>query len=131
MSPGATVVLPSVTVTDRSAVASGVSVSVSVATLLPRMGSDIAAGANTVTMLLIVPVAFGSITPIKLKVTLALAGRFTKAFRVAKPLVGPETLPPLLKPVTPQVTLVRPANGWPKTLAPVRSSGPLLVTVIV
>jgi hypothetical protein len=81
MSPGATVVLPSVTVTDRSAVASGVSVSVSVATLLPRMGSDIAAGANTVTMLLIVPVAFGSITPIKLKVTLALAGRFTKAFR--------------------------------------------------
>src|SRR5262245_10443803 len=51
MSPGATLVLPSVTVTDRSAVASGVNVSVSGATLLPRMGSDIAAGANTVTIL--------------------------------------------------------------------------------
>ena len=55
-------------VTDRSV--GPVSVSLSVAVSLAELVSVVPAGGATVTVLLIVPVAFGSIVPVSVRVTL-------------------------------------------------------------
>src|SRR5262245_46742319 len=114
---------------DRSAW--GVRLSTSVAELLAGLGSVVPAGGVTVAVLARVPVANGATWTVKPKVTLALAGRSTVVARAPTPLVAPETLPPPLLPVAAQVPEVTPAGRKSETAAPVTSSGPLLVTMIV
>jgi hypothetical protein len=71
--PGTTVVTPSVLVMTRSTW--GVSVSVSVALLL--VVSIVPAGAATVAVLAIVPVAIGSIVPVSVMLTLSPLARLS------------------------------------------------------
>jgi hypothetical protein len=56
---------------------SSASVSVSVAALLPGLASVVPAGALTMTVLLSEPVAFGSIVPVSVMVTLWPLARFS------------------------------------------------------
>ena len=119
---GATVVLPSVTMTDRSAC--GVSVSVSVVT------KGVPPGGVTVAALTSEPVALGLIAAVKLKATLALTGRFTVVARAPLPFWGPVTLPPLVLPVNVQLAAVTPAGSGSETLAPVTGLGPVLLTTM-
>src|SRR5262245_56716421 len=109
----------------------GVSVSLSLALLLPGVGSVTPAGAVTVAVLARVPVAEGAIWTVKVKVRLALAGRSTVVARAPVPLLGPETLPPPLLAVAVQVATVTRAGCESDRLAPVTSLGPLLLTTIV
>src|SRR6185295_1613760 len=81
--PGVAVVTPSVLVTARSAVAP--SVSVSVAELLPGVGSVTPAGAATVAVLESVPVADGEIVQLAVYVTLPPAGRLTVSLMLPEP----------------------------------------------
>src|SRR5262245_54290426 len=113
----------SVMVTDRSAC--GVSVSVSVAAIGEPPGGV------AVTVLVSEPVALGLIVAVKLKVTLALTGRFTVVAKAPLPLAGPETLPPPVLPVAVQVPAVTPAGSGSETAAPVTAFGPVLLTTIV
>ena len=62
-------------VTDRSIGPD--SVSASVAALLAGLGSNTPAGADTVTVLVRRPVAFGSIVPVSVRVTLWPLARFS------------------------------------------------------
>src|SRR5215831_20380161 len=112
LAPGTTVVLPSVMVTDKSAV--GVSVSVS------AVVKDDPPGGVTVAALTNEPVALGLIVVVNVKVTLALTGRFTVVVRAPVPLVGPVTLAP------PLVVDVQAA-----ALAPVTVPGPVLLTTMM
>jgi hypothetical protein len=73
--PGTTVVTPSVLVMTRSTW--GVSVSVSVALLLVVSVSIVPAGAATVAVLAIVPVAIGSIVPVSVMLTLSPLARLS------------------------------------------------------
>src|SRR5262245_60934690 len=119
LSPGRTVVLPSVMVTDRSAF--GVSVSVSVVvTAVPPGGVTVAASTNE-------PVTLGLIVVVNVKVTLALTGRLTVVAKAPLPLVGPVTVLPLLV-VDVQVAALAPAGSASKTLTPVAALGPVLLT---
>src|SRR5262245_27189700 len=81
-------VAPSVTDTDRSAVA----LSVSVAVLLPGLVSN-PSGGVTVTVLLIEPVADGLIRPTAVKVALPPGSRVTGVRMLPAPLAAP-TLDP-------------------------------------
>src|SRR5215472_16934693 len=103
LAPGTTVVLPSVMMTDKSAV--GVSVSVS------AMAKGFPPGAVTTAVLTNEPVALGLIVVANVKVTLALTGRFTVVVRAPLPLVGPVTLPPPLLAVAAQMAAVAPAGS--------------------
>src|SRR5262245_40850458 len=113
---------------DRSAW--GVRLSASVKELLAGLGSVVPAGGVTVAVLVNEPIAPASIVGVKLKVTLALTGRFTMAARAPVPLVGPETLPPPVLPVSVQTAPVTPAGNASKTLAPVTALRPELLTVM-
>src|SRR5262245_4553326 len=109
----------------------GVSVSLSLALLLPGLGSVTPAGAVTVAVLARVPVAEGAIRTVKVKVTVALTGRSTVVARAPAPLAGPATLPPPLLSVAVQVAAVTPAGRGSDTLAPVTALGPALRTTMV
>src|SRR6516164_592258 len=109
----------------------GVSVSVSVALLLPGLGSVTPAGGLTVAVLVGGPVAVGAICTVKVKVTVTLTGRSTVVARPPVPLLGPVTLPPPLLAVAVQVAAVAPAGRGSERAAPVTSLGPLLLTRMV
>src|SRR5262245_11455606 len=111
--------------------ARGVRLSVSVALLLPWVGSVTPGGGVTVAVLVREPVAEGSIWTVKVKVTVALTGRLTVVTRASMPLFGPVTLPPPLLSVTVQVAAVTPVGRESATLAPVTALGPLLLTTMV
>jgi hypothetical protein len=89
--PGTTLVAPSVLVTDRST--SGVSVSVSVSVLSAVLVSVVPAGGVTVAVVTRLPVAAGSTSTWKKKVTVSPLFRSTVVARASVPLRGPETLP--------------------------------------
>src|SRR5438046_2276829 len=96
----------------------GVRLSVSVALLLSVSGSITPADGLTVAVLARLPVAEGSIWTVKVKVTLALAGRSTVVARASVPLSGPLSVPPPLLAVNAQVAAVTPAGRGSDTLAP-------------
>ena len=127
--PGTTVVVPSVLVTDRST--SGVSVSVSVAVLLLRSGSSVPIGAVTVAVVTRAPVADGSTSTWKKKMTFSPFARSTVVARASVPLVGAptETLP--LPPTKSHKAEATPAGSGTEMLAPVTGSTPLFVTTMV
>src|SRR6185295_15429227 len=81
--PGVAVVTPSVLVIARSALAA--SVSLSVAELLPGVGSVTPAGAVTVDVLLSVPVAAAEIVQLAVYVTLPPLGRLTEPLMLPEP----------------------------------------------
>src|SRR5437763_126234 len=108
-------------------------VSVSVALLLPGVGSVVPAGAVTMAVLTRLAVAEDCAVPVTVKTTElpAPAGMLTVAARLL-----PEPLPPLLTVAVPvtlevHVTPVRMAGMVSATLAPTALLGPLLVTVMV
>src|SRR6476646_3479532 len=111
---------------DRSAL--GVRVSVSVTLLSVGSGSVTPAGGLTVAVLLSEPVAEGLTRTVKVKVTLALAGRSTVVARAPVPLLGPVTTPPPLLAVAVQVAAMTPAGSGSDTLAPLTALGPWLLT---
>ena len=90
--PGTSVAAPSVLVIDRFAV--GTNVSVSVAELLPGVGSVTPAGGATVAVLTRLPVADADTVPVTVNVTDAPTGRFTDALMLPLPLAG-HVPPPL------------------------------------
>src|SRR5262245_51147750 len=110
--------------------ARGVSVFLSVALLLPGVGSVVAGGGLTVAVLVRGPVAEGLTWPVKRKVTVAPAGRSTVVARAPVPLLGLLTLtvPPPLLAVAAQVAAVTPAGRGSDTLALVTALGPWLRT---
>src|SRR5262245_47547554 len=114
---------------DRSAW--GVSASLSLALLLPGVGSVTPAGGATVAVLTRAPVADGLTCTVKVKLTVALTGRSTVVARAPRPLAGPVTLPPPLLAVTVQLALVTPAGSESETLAPMTALGPSLLTTKV
>src|SRR5262245_49092026 len=87
--PGTTSVTPLVLVIARSA--TGVRVLVSVAVLLPGVGSVTPGGGPTVAVLARVPVADGPIWTVKVNVTVAPAGRSTVVASAPVPPLGPLT----------------------------------------
>src|SRR6476469_2627038 len=107
---------------DRSA--RGVRLSVSMAVLLPGVGSVTPAGGLTVAVLARLPVAEGSIWTVKVKVTVALTGRLTVVARAPVPLAGPLTVPPPLLAANAQVAAMTPAGSESDTVAPVTALGP-------
>src|SRR5262245_17868895 len=94
----------------------GVSVSVSLALLLPGVGSVTPAGGLTLAVLTRVPVAEGLTRTVNVNVTLALTGRSTVVARVPIPSVGPVTLPLPLLAVAFQLAEVTPAGSESDTL---------------
>src|SRR4051794_15498968 len=114
---------------DRSAW--GVRLSLSVALLLPWVGSVTPCGGLAVVVLTRVPVAEELTWTVKVKVTVALTGRSTVVARAPLPLVGPETLPPPLLAVAVQLAVVTPPGKGSDTLAPLTALGPALLTTIV
>src|SRR6516225_10242842 len=106
----------------------GVRMSVSLALLLAGLGSVTPAGAVTVAVLSRVPVAEGLTWTVKVKVTLAPAGRSTVVPRAPAPPVGPVTAPPPVAPVNAQLPPVAAAGKGSTTLAPVTAPGPALLT---
>src|SRR6185436_2247721 len=102
-------------------------VSVSVAELLPGVGSVTPPGAATVAVLERVPVADGEIVQLAVKVTLPPAGRFTVSPRLPEP--DAVHVPP---PAPTQVHVqVRDAGKVSATVAPGALLGPGLEAVIV
>src|SRR5262245_987116 len=111
--------------------ARGVSVSVSLSLLSVGLGSVVPAGGVTVAVLVRKPVAAGLAWTVKVKVTVAPAGRLTVVARAPLPLLGPLTLPPPVSPANAQVPPVAPAGRGSDTLAPVMALGPRLLTTMV
>ena len=120
------VATPSVLVIDRSAV--GMSVSVSVAELLPGVGSVTPAGAATVAVLTRLPVADALIVAVTVNVAEAPTGRSTVALMLPLPLAG-QVAPPVAEHV--HVVPVRAAGMMSATVAAVTAEGPVLVATIV
>ena len=87
----------------------------------------------TVAVFTKVPVALALILAEKEKVTLAPTGRSTLVLRAPVPLLGlPDVMaPPPLPPTNTQVSLVTPTGVASKTLAPLETLGPLLLTTMV
>src|SRR5262245_5415475 len=121
--------MPSSLVIDRSAL--GIRGSVSVAVLLPGVGSVVPVGGLTVAVLVRRPVAEGLIWTVKVKVTVALTGRSTVVDRTPVPLSRPVTTPPPVAPANAQLPPVAKAGRGSDTLAPVTALGPWLVTTMV
>src|SRR5262245_59304259 len=111
--------------------ARGVRLSVSVALLLPGVGSVTPAGARTVAVLVRLPVAEGLTWTVKVKVTVAPAGRLTVVARAPLPLSGPLTPPPPVASLNSQLPAVTPAGRGSEPLAPITALGPLLLTTRV
>src|SRR5215813_11124253 len=113
--------------------ATSVMVSMSVAVLLFRLLSVSPAGGVTVAVFTKVPVALALILAEKEKVTLAPTGRFTLVLKAPVPLLGlPEVIaPPPLPPTNVHVSLVTPTGTLSRTLAPLATLGPALLTTMV
>jgi hypothetical protein len=124
--PGVAVVTPSVLVIDRSALA--FNVSVSVALLLPGVGSVTPAGAVTVAVFDSEPVALGLMFAMTVYVTLPPTGRLTVALMLPEPLAV-HVPPPA--PTHVHESLVIAAGNVSATVAPVALLGPALLAVIV
>jgi len=123
--PGVAVVKPSVLVIARSAVPD--SVSLSVAELLPGLGSVTPAGAVTVAVLDSVPVAAAEMAALTVYVTDPPAGRLTVSVMLPEP-AAVQVPPPA--PTQVQVA-VSEAGNVSATVAPVALLGPALDAVIV
>src|SRR5689334_7329284 len=111
--------------------ARGLRVSVSLALLSAGLGSVTAAGGLTVAVLVRAPVAAGLTWTVKLKVTLAPAGRSTVVARAPGPPDGPLTAPPPVAPANAQLAAVAPAGRGSDTPAPLTALGPRLLTTRV
>jgi hypothetical protein len=118
--PGIIVVTPSVLVIDRSAV--GFSVSVSVAELLPAVGSVTPAGAEIDAVLERLPVAVGDTVAKMVNVALAPTGRSTVVPMLPLPLPAAHDAPPAGTHV--HVTPVRLAGIVSVTGAATTADGP-------
>jgi hypothetical protein len=121
--PAETVVTPSVFVMARSALAS--SVSVSVAELLPGVGSGVLA--ETVAVLERLPLAAPEIAQFPVYVTLPPLGRFTVSLILPEP-EAVQVPPPAPRHVQVQVSE---AGNVSATVAPLTLLGPALLAVIV
>jgi hypothetical protein len=124
--PACTVVTPSVFVIERSAC--GVSVSVSVAELLPGVGSVVVD--DTVPVFDSVPVADGEMEQTAVNVTLELGGSVMPPSLIL-PANGPASLPVAPPAATLVVEHVRIAAKVSATVTPVDVLGPALLVVIV
>src|SRR5258706_533398 len=107
----------------------GVMVSVSVALLLPGVGSVTPAGALTVAVFATLPVAPAPMLAMTVYVIVLPTGRLTVSLILPLPLAVKPDAPPLATAVN--VSLVTAAGRTSPTLAPVTLLGPLLVTTIV
>lgn len=124
--PGISLVCPSVLVMATSA--SGVRVVVSVALLLPELGSATPVPAITEAVLLSVPVAEAKMVALTVKVTEPPTGRLTIWLRLPEPEAVQEA-PPLAEHV--QVTAVRAAGKVSETSAAGALLGPSLEATMV
>ncbi len=120
-------VTPSVLVIARSACA--VSVSVSVALLLPGLVSVTPAGGVTVAVFDSVPLALPLMVAASVYVIVLPAGRLTVSLMLPLPLAVKPEAPPV--PTAVNVSLTIAAGSTSLTVAPITSLGPLLVTTIV
>src|SRR5262245_5268518 len=127
MPPGTKLVTPSLLVMDRSA--AGVRVSVSVALLLPGLGSVVPAGGVTVAVLAIVPGADGLIWATAVKVAVPPGSRVTVVLMGLAPLSW-ATLDPA-EATAVQLTEVMAAGKMSVTGAATAVLGPLLLTMMV
>src|SRR5262249_51045770 len=127
--PGTADRTPSDLVMARSAW--GVSVSLSVALLLPGLGSVTPGGGATVAVLSRLPVAAGSIWTVKVKLTVAPTGRPAVAASAPLPPPGPRTAAPPVALANAQLPPVAPAGSRSDTLAPLTALGPALLTTMV
>ncbi len=116
---------PSVFVIARSA--SGVSVSVSVALLLPGVGSVTPPGTVMVAVFTREPVAVADTVPVTVKVAVPPTGRSTSAEMFPVPLAG-QLAPPAVAQV--HVTPVSSAGKASATVAPTTALGPALLATI-
>src|SRR5688572_9309114 len=105
---------------------------VAVSLLLAVTGSKVVAGAVTVAVLLMVPVALGLTVVVTAKIALAPLFRLTVVLILPLPLAAVQLLPTATGVTTQvQVTPVREAGKVSATAAFVTPSGPLFVTSIV
>src|SRR5437763_1561421 len=109
--------------------ATGAGVSVSVALLLPGLGSVVPGGSDALVVLTRLPVALGLMAATTVKVAVPPTARLTLALMSPEPLAGP--LEPVPVYVAVQAALVMPNGRASVTVAPVTALGPLLVTTIV
>src|SRR5438132_431421 len=107
----------------------GPRVSVSVALLLPGVGSVTPAGAATEAVLVSDPVAAGSMFPVRVYVAVPPTGRWSVVLMLPVPLAAPQLEP--ADATHAQVAPVRAAGTVSVTPAPMTELGPLLVTMIV
>src|SRR5438067_314184 len=123
--PALTLLTPSVLVIERSA--TGVTVFVSLAELLPEVGSDVPAGGVIVALFVMLPVALPATVAVTVKVNELPTGKLTLMplpcrFATVTPAPG-QTAPPVpplqLTPVT-----VRLATAGSVSDAPVTTDGP-------
>jgi hypothetical protein len=124
--PGTSIATPSVLVIDRSPV--GFSASVSVAELLPGVGSVTPPGTAIAAVLMRLPVADALIVAVTVNVAAAPTGRFNEALMLPLPLAGHEA-PPLVEHV--HVTPLNAAGIVSVTVAAVTADGPALLATIV
>ena len=124
--PGTAVADPSVFVIERSAV--GVVASVSLAELLPGVGSVVPAGTATVAVLTSMPVAAADSVAVSVYVTLAPAGRLTVSAML--PLPDAVHVPPPA-PTQVHVAPVSAAGSVSITVAPLTALGPAFDATIV
>jgi hypothetical protein len=113
-------------VTERSAVAMIVSLSVA---LLALFGSFTPAGGVTVAVLLSVPVALRDNVPVAVNAAVPWSNRFTVVLMLPVPLDASQLEP--VEAVQVQVTLVKLAGKLSFTVAPATPLGPAFETVIV
>ena len=125
--PGTAVAAPSVFVIERSAV--GVSVSVSVALLLPGVGSVMPPGTATVAVFDSVPVAVAEIVQLALNVAVPPTARSTALVEMFPDPDAGQLLPTLAAQV--QVQALRDTGKVSLTDAPVTGLGPPFDAVIV
>ena len=125
--PGTAVVWPSVLVIPRSAC--GVRVSVSVAVLLPGVGSVVPPGGVTVAVLASVPVADAATLAVSVNVAVPAGARLTVALMLPEPLAGQVEPVPAATHV--HVAPLNAAGNVSVTVAPVTNDGPPLVATIV
>src|SRR5439155_17788805 len=124
--PGVTVTTPSVLVIERSA--TRLTVSLSVALLLPGVRSVTPTGAAMVAVLAMEPVALPATVALTVNVAVPPLSKFTLAEMLPLPLAG--QLEPTLATQL-QLPNVRPAGAVSVTVAPVAALGPLFVATML
>lgn len=107
----------------------GWTVEVTVAELLPLLGSVAPPGAATLAVLTIVALAPAGTFAVTVKVAVPETARFTVALMLPVPFAEPQLEP--LEAVQVQFTLVRILGTLSVTVAPLAGLGPSLVTTIV